>query len=673
MKTQLFFLSLFAVLLVGQDVMLAQDAAKNPFDVIMQRIQASEWENVTTIKALDARVAGLLSTIQDDGSWADIPLTNRAQTGWLPINHLNRVKNMVLAYTLTGSAYKDNPDLYTKISAALELWHTKNPTSTNWYYQQIGTPQRVGIILILLRAGAKQEHRSLETNMLNRMKTDGGRPDQSGSLGTGANKIDIATHWVYRACLTENADDLEFGTTQVYLPVAFTTGEGLQNDFSYQQHGPQFYTGGYGQSYIRAVTNMVTYTAGTPYAIPDEKLAILNGFTQEYARMIRGNRFLYNVLGRGNTRKGGLNQSLVTNTFKETPKKHTHYYRSDYTLYTSPEYTFDVRMVSTRTYRNENGNDEGLKGYFLADGATTIVIDGDEYLDIFPTWDWSKIPGVTAPQRTSIPRPAPWGTYGKSTFAGGVSDSIYGVTAFAYTDPDYGINTSAKKAWFFFGNEVVCLGANIQSTAAEVINTTVNQTLLKGDVIVSDNMEWVWHNKIGYVFPEGGNLKLSNNEQSGTWKSINTSQASDTVKKDVFTLWFDHGIKPANANYAYIVVPNVDAAALKAYDKTTIEIVVNSDTVQAVRHKALGITELVFYKAATYTNGNFTLTVDTGCALILKDEETANIKVHGSDPSQSAAEIKLRVVSPAFPAGKKLVVALPEMPFTGASVPVQGN
>jgi Polysaccharide lyase family 8, super-sandwich domain len=37
------------------------------------------------------------------------------------------------------------------------------------------------------------------------------------------------------------------------------------------------------------------------------------------------------------------------------------------------------------------------------------------------------------------------------------------------------------------------------------------------------------------------------------------------VQEDVFTLWLDHGPKPRNAGYAYIVLPNLAPAAIEAY------------------------------------------------------------------------------------------------------------
>ena len=98
----------------------------------------------------------------------------------------------------------------------------------------------------------------------------------------------------------------------------------------------------------------------------------------------------------------------------------------------------------------------------MSDGCTNIVTQGNEYANIFPAWNWRRIPGTTAPQLDTIPMAASdWQTRGTSTFAGGVSDSIYGVSAYAYMDNYAGVNTGAKKAWFFFDNEVVCLGSGI--------------------------------------------------------------------------------------------------------------------------------------------------------------------------------------------------------------------
>ncbi|MDR1737760.1 MAG: polysaccharide lyase 8 family protein [Candidatus Symbiothrix sp.] len=669
------------------------------FEYIMQQIRQYEWQN-TTVSANDATASGYLSSMQTNGSWSDIDYANTAQTDWLPLTHLNRLKPIVLAYTDSRSAHYGSNAVYTKIVAALQYWHDQNPISTNWYNQQIASPQRLGLMLILMRSGAEQIPANLENLILTRIQTDGGRPDQSGSQGTGANKIDIATHWVYRACLQENATDLTFGVQQVYYPLFFvkyadigTSGGGMREDFSYQQHGPQFYTGGYGLSFIGGIANIAMATKGTQYALNASQENILSNFAKEYLRIIRGKYFMYNVLGRGLSRSGALNQTsfltvlsklkvLDSNNlalYEDAEKRisqsvpagdgftpqFTQYYCSDYALYTCPEYSFDVRSVSTRTYRNENGNDENLKGYYLADGATCITVTGDEYSEIFPVWDWDMIPGTTAPKDHPIPLPPQWGigSAGKTSFVGGVSDTLCGVSVYDMNEPDYNIQLSAKKAWFFFGKEIVCLGAGITSTNSNVINTTVNQCLLNGNVVLTRNQQdstiakgahsftgdnlRIFHSNIGYVFPQNTTIQLSNQAQTGSWKAINTSGSATTVSKDVFKLWIEHDSQPTLAKYAYIVVPGLTANDFQAYDASSVEILSNNDTLQVVHHKDLNIWSMVFHRAAVFECSEFALRTMLPCVLMMKQNADNSYTMHVADPSQGSTNFPVRTRIPA--------------------------
>lgn len=682
------------------------------YSTIMQRVQEMEWDNAGSVSSLDNTVAGLITSINADGSWSDINYTSTAQTDWQPILHLNRLKSMTLAYTLSSSSYVGNTDLFLKITKALEFWHTSDPRSTNWFNQQIGSPQRVGVILILMRAGQQQISSTLENNMLARMESIGGRPDQSGSQGTGANKVDIATHWVYRGCLKSDISVLGFGVDQVYYPLFMTTDEGLQHDYSYFQHGQQFFTGGYGVSFISGIARIANFTIGTSYELPEAKSELLTNFTRDaYLRLIRGKFFLYNTIGRGLSRTGALNASgsialakIVKNLDMENASeydasikrmnaqeaanfgvspKHIHYWRADYTLYNSPAYHFDVRMASTRTSRNENGNGENLKGYFLSEGAHTIAVDGDEYYNIFPVWDWTKIPGITASQKATIPLPAQWGTLGTSNFAGGVSNGSVGVTVFQLNNKEYSINTNAKKAWFMFGNEIVCLGASITSTASEPINTTINQSLLKGDVVVKSNdaesvlsmsshsianTSWVYHNKVGYFFPQSTNLKISNKTESGNWKAINSSYSDEAVNADVFKMWIDHDTQPIDSKYEYIIVPGKTLEEVRGYEPSNIQVLVNSDSLQVVRNVSQNILSFVFYKAATYTNDDFRLKVNVPCAMMLKNGNTSTVSAWISDPSQLRKDITVRFKSTLLAHEKEIKLNLPAVPYAGSTL-----
>ncbi|MDC2008182.1 polysaccharide lyase 8 family protein [Bacteroides thetaiotaomicron] len=662
------------------------------FDILMKKIRDGVAENPNIDKALE-----LYDDVQ--GCFIDIDYARRDRTNWMPLIHVDRLYDFVFAYTHPKNSYYQNEDLYHKIVKGLEYWHHRNPHCNNWWYNQIAEPQKLGILLIQMRVGKRQIPEVLETKVLQRMRKDGGHP----ARWTGANRTDIALHWIYRACLQKNDVDLKTAVENVYSPLSYTVKEGFQHDNSYFQHGVQLYIGGYGDEILKGVTQVALYTKGTKYALDDERIQFLRHFMcGTYYQVIRGQYMLFDVLGRGVSRNNGTQKSHAALFAKrmleldpahideynaiiarlEGKKSanygikplHTHYFRGDYALHVRPHYTFDVRMVSNRTMRCEYGNGENLKTYFMSDGCTNIVTEGDEYARIFPVWNWNRIPGVTAPQLDTIPRTViDWQTKGTSVFAGGVSDSLYGVSVYSYLDTYADINTAAKKSWFFFDDEIICLGAGINSTAGVPVCTTINQCLLsKKEVILSqskkqsmvkegdfvyDSPEWVLHNGIGYVFPAGGNLFLSKKMQTGSWYSINHTESKNEQQQEVFTLGFNHGCNPRNATYAYIVVPGIHSVRkMNHYRKSPVEILANTDSMQIVRHTKLGIWQMVFYKEGTFRSGELSVSVDKACALMIKDGHCGNAELHIADPGQTQSCIKVELLIPEISSERKTVL-----------------
>lgn len=662
------------------------------FDILMKKIRDGVAENPNIDKALE-----LYDDVQ--GCFIDIDYVRRDRTNWMPLIHVDRLYDFVFAYTHPKNSYYQNEDLYHKIVKGLEYWHHRNPHCNNWWYNQIAEPQKLGILLIQMRVGKRQIPEVLETKVLQRMRKDGGHP----ARWTGANRTDIALHWIYRACLQKNDVDLKTAVENVYSPLSYTVKEGFQHDNSYFQHGVQLYIGGYGDEILKGVTQVALYTKGTKYALDDERIQFLRHFMcGTYYQVIRGQYMLFDVLGRGVSRNNGTQKSHAALFAKrmleldpahideynaiiarlEGKKSanygikplHTHYFRGDYALHVRPHYTFDVRMVSNRTMRCEYGNGENLKTYFMSDGCTNIVTEGDEYARIFPVWNWNRIPGVTAPQLDTIPRTViDWQTKGTSVFAGGVSDSLYGVSVYSYLDTYADINTAAKKSWFFFDDEIICLGAGINSTAGVPVCTTINQCLLsKKEVILSqskkqsmvkegdfvyDSPEWVLHNGIGYVFPAGGNLFLSKKMQTGSWYSINHTESKNEQQQEVFTLGFNHGCNPRNATYAYIVVPGIHSVRkMNHYRKSPVEILANTDSMQIVRHTKLGIWQMVFYKEGTFRSGELSVSVDKACALMIKDGHCGNAELHIADPGQTQSCIKVELLIPEISSERKTVL-----------------
>ena len=675
--------------LIGMAAVFANPASAqngaDEFESLMQKIRQDFVSNPDIDKELTLYN-------EQDGSFTDVDYASIQRTNWPPLVHIDRISDFVFAYTNPKNKHYQEEALYGKIEKGLEYWHERNPWCHNWWYNQIAEPQKLGVLLIQMRTGVKQLPAELEQKLLQRVREDGGDP----AKWTGANRTDIALHWIYRSCLQRNEKDLAYALENVYNPVVYTTGEGFQHDNSNFQHGQQLYIGGYGDEILKGVTQVAMYTHGTRFAIPQDKLALLSKFMREtYYPTIRGKFMLFDVMGRSVSRPNVPDKSgtalfarrmtvldpahadefkaIIARLEERQPADyalkplHTHYFRGDYTLHVRPGYTFDVRMVSNRTVRLEYGNEENLKTYFISDGCTNIVRRGNEYDGIFPTWNWTRIPGVIAPQLKEIPMAASdWQCMGTSTFAGGVSDSLYGVTTYAYLDTYKDMNVGGHKAWFFFDDEVVCLGSDIQCATPEEVYTTVNQCIAspEGGLILTKGKEQavpskeatykevdgVLHDGVGYLFPQGGQIVTDIQRQSGDWNDINKSHKG-RVEKDVFTLCLNHGKQPKGDKYAYIVVPGKQTAAeLDTYRKeAAVEIVENTADLQAVHHKKLGIWQMVFYRPGTFKHKGLTVRVDRPCALMLKEGKATPV-LHVADPGQTMQPIRIEVTLP----GKKM-------------------
>lgn len=663
------------------------------FQQIIDNVVSRELAT-TGISSAVSSTRSYMSSIQSDGSWSDIEYSSTAQTNWAPITHLDRLKAMAVAYIADGSSLKGDTTLYNDIVNGLNYWYTKKPTSTNWYMYEIGWPQRMGVILCLLRHGEKQVPASTEKNILTWQKSISKGPNQSGSQGTGANKMDIALQWIYRTALQEDKTNLDFAVNQFFLPIKFNSGEGLQTDYSYLQHGMQLYAGGYGGSVLTATIKVVYYLEGTSYAEQGDYMNYISNFVRlGYLPSVRGQYMSFNNVGRSVANKSGMSRtsfaSITTALEQLDPSNatafhnatqrlqgkaaasygiddfHRHYWRADYTVHQRAGYNIDVRTASTRTLRCENGNGANLKGYFMTEGGTWISQSGTEYADLPVAWDWAHLPGTTVPAVSSIPQPSQWGTSGQSTFTGGVSDGLYGAMTYKMNNTEYSINTQANKSWFFFDNEVVCMGAGIKSSNSSNVHTTINQCLLNGDVVTETSagtgdtlstgthssladVAWVNHDNITYHFPAGGSLKINNTTQSGTWKSIDSANSdTNTYTKNVFKMWLDHGNKPSAASYVYYIVPNTQNIAA-AKEKTDSLTLVNTDSVQAVYNHTLNMVQAIFYKAAKLTVGNVEVSATAPCAAMFANVNTSSVKAYVSDPSYSLDSLTLYAKFPAL-------------------------
>jgi Polysaccharide lyase family 8, super-sandwich domain/Polysaccharide lyase family 8, C-terminal beta-sandwich domain len=170
---------------------------------------------------------------------------------------------------------------------------------------------------------------------------------------------------------------------------------------------------------------------------------------------------------------------------------------------------------------------------------------------------------------------------------------------------------------------------------------TAGQHLLSGV-----SWSWVLYDAIGYVFPEKTDVVLSTGPHTGSWSAINTLGSNVSVTEQVFAFWVNHGVRPVNASYQYIVLPGADAKRLAKYlEKIPIQILANTTEVQAVRHEHLGIWEIVFYSPGQLQlREGFTISTDQPCFVLL---------------SESGSSLKLAVSTARGPIPVHISLSLP--------------
>ncbi|MDR6197134.1 polysaccharide lyase family 8 super-sandwich domain-containing protein [Siphonobacter sp. SORGH_AS_0500] len=684
--------------------------ATGDFKIIMDRIFAG-LQAGTNVTTLDASTASLLSSINADGSWSDIDYSNASTpSGWAPGTHFTRMNTLAKAYSNTSSSYYGNTQVRQAVIHTMNYWLSLDPApvSSNWFYYAITLPKDIGNALIYMRYGPQPGlDASLESQMITWMTKGVNITTSPGN--TGSNLTDIAQHYIMRACLTQNATPLSQAVTETGKTLVITSGEGIQADYSYTAHGQQLYIYGYGREFVSGVCNIGTYVTGTSYNFTAQQIAVFSSYVRKgFMQVARGRYNDFNVYGRGITRPNtgmadanliervkGIDLSTYASEYDAALSRmrgqaapsylinaqHQHYWRTDYTLHQRPGYLFGLRSVSSRTAKSESGNNENLKGYYLTEGVNFIGVEGDEYYNIYPVWDWNKLPGITVPEITTYPVRTSWGVNpGMTSFVGGVSDGTYGVSCYRMND----YSTTARKGWFFFDDEVVCLGAGISSSATQAINTTLNQCLLTGPVTVSDGnnaavvpsgdytyaggtVKWIHHDQVGYYFPSASPLRVRQAAQTGSWSSINAGYASDVISKDVFKLWIPHGTSPANTSYAYVVLPGKNATEMAAYSGSHLSIIANTPAVQIVDNRTLDLWQVIFYEAGSFSAQGITLKVDKPCTLLLKNVTTSEVAIVAADPNQTATTLKVGLSSAALPVMKEVKFTLPQANGTAGS------
>ncbi len=469
--------------------------------------------------------------------------------------------------------------------------------------------------------------------------------------------------------------------------------EGLQPDMSFFQHGLVLYSGGYGQGFAGDVARFVWLADGTPYAWPEAKVSLLVRYVLDGCRwLVRGRTFDYGAIGREITRCGHSAERVLHGAAYlaqiDTPRRaelqafaaggagrsfvegNRFFWCADLMAHHRSGYAVTVRMPSTRI---ENADwpccgGEGRLCHHMAEGATFLYRDGDEYRDLFPVWNWRQIPGTTVEQRDGPLDPEGLRGFGEHAFAGGVSDGRVGCAAVDFSRK----TLRARKAWFLFDAGLVALGAGIASTADAPVLTTVNQSHRRGRVLLNGEVlgEGVHPLKPGVVLSHDGRTyailagargEVRLERRAGSWADCGVGSDA-RHEQSVFTVGIGHGVRPVDGAYAYAVLP--DPAAGGAVTDG-FAVLCNDTEMQAVWCAAEGRGQAVFYAAGgvRFPDGQ-EVAADRPCLLLYR-REGGRAVLTVADPRQQEPRLALTLRGPV---AATVAVSLPQGEYAGSSL-----
>lgn len=379
------------------------------------------------------------------------------------------------------------------------------------------------------------------------------------------------------------------------------------------------------------------------------------------------------------------------------------------------EYGVAISLSSTRIAKYESINGANKTGWYHGDGLIYIYTPDTDYDASFYFYANPYImPGTTVNSaqrvRTNIHPAMP----NKYDFAGGVVQGKYSVTGYML---GYDLNNlrgtftstnnakiEARKSYFLFDNEIVCIGSGITDASGTTVRTAVeNRRWRDADklyvngreisdphtkvidygeynssdfysaanaMLVSDYREELqgvssmyFTNMGGYVFLDkvsGNSLKYSKttvtgHETLGTYASESHLRyhgvTGNIITNSFLEIVLEHGSgnSSLNGSYEYVYLPEASLNETTEYANTPdVKIISKANTVHAVLERSISTLGAVFFEAETLSvneKGTPVTRVKTsaGACVMLFTDENGSTTVSVSDPTQTLESLTLEI------------------------------
>lgn len=495
--------------------------------------KTGRWDTLNKGNDPDVLWDGVISKTQND-SW---------RISWA----YGIIRDLALAYSIEGSPLYGNETLKNDIVRAMKWMyeHQYNPSKKitgNWWDWEIGTPQEVMNILVLM-------HDAMPPELLNQYMAaiDKFVPDpkkrvaNSATIETGANLLDKALVVTLRGVVGKQASKIVQGRDSISNEFLYVKqGDGVYEDGSLVQHKNIAYTGSYGGVLLGRMADLFFLFADSPWAITDPNAHhVYDWIGHSFEPLIYKGAMMDSVKGRSISRAADsdhltgrsismtilrlaqsappaqavqmksmvkewvLKDTTFDNYYAGLPlyelnllkqlmqdetvvprgeRIHTQLFAGmDRAVQLREDFGLGISMFSDRISAFEYGNGENAKGWYTGMGMTSLYNqDLKQFSDQYwPTVDSYRLPGTTTDRSSKTP--AEWGYYmnSKDWVGGSVIDGDYGAVGMEFAlDQSTGSSLSGKKSWFLFDDEMVAVGSDINNPSGNQTETIVENRQL---------------------------------------------------------------------------------------------------------------------------------------------------------------------------------------------------
>lgn len=608
----------------------------------------------------DDVVGAFLASMTNGESWDDIDYHSPARSAWVGRQHIKRILDISRCYSSASSKYYQDPEVLEALLSAIEFWCDGGFVCNNWWYNAIGVPKEFAPALLLLEDKISPELMAKCIEVLEPAELE----------KTGQNKVWLNGITFIKGLLLKDTSIIKRTSEAIKSELRLSHEEGIQYDYSFHQHGAMQQFGNYGLAFASSQSYWMRVLNGSSYDFTSEQKQIMRNYISKGVNVTIWKGYM-DVSSCGRqlfiSSQAGKSASLLISNInmlevdKQGEQDYSNYILrnyinpsnndlkgnfaypiSKYTVHRADDFMFSVKMFSTRIKGGEITNNENLKGYHLADGATMIYVNGQEYEDIFAVWDGKYMPGTTVEYNDKpLKRISNQDPYlNGSDFVGGISHGMYGLSALEYRRDA----VSSNKTWFFIDDVVLCLGNGIEAQSGDPLVTTLNQCNyqdaayhLADSEVKEIEMEQsysssrVFSDGVGYESLDSSAIEFFAREQVGDWHDVADFFPSKQERGNVFTAQIHH--KPAEqGSYAYLVRPNADRDKfLNGEYENGFKVLQNSTTVTHVEVPEQKIAMLVFWTAGEVSSeifGTIKASAPVMAVLSMSEDGQANIEVY---------------------------------------------